>query len=112
LVSNAIKYSPEGSEVNITGLTTPTEVIVIVADQGMGIARADQAKLFDRFFRTDNAIKKSIPGTGLGLFLSKAIVQAHGGRIWVESDGIAGHGSRFSFSLPRSQSQAIALKTA
>jgi len=108
LISNAIKYSPEGSEIHISSIVTPNEVVITVADQGIGISAEDQAKLFDRFFRTDVAIKKSIPGTGLGLFLSKAIVEAHGGRIWVESQGttgigLTGAGSRFSFSLPRSQ---------
>ncbi len=101
LISNAVKYSPAGSTVRVFGVSTPDDVIITVSDEGMGIAADDQVRLFDRFFRSDDAVRKSIPGTGLGLFLSKAIIVAHGGRIWVDSDGQ--HGSRFSFSLPRVQ---------
>jgi PAS domain S-box-containing protein len=99
LLSNAIKYSPEGGEVRVTGKATPKEVIITVSDQGPGVAPADQAQLFTRFFRADNAMTRKTQGAGLGLYLSRAIVEAHGGRIWVESDGQ--HGSKFSFSLPR-----------
>ncbi|MCL5999046.1 MAG: ATP-binding protein, partial [Chloroflexi bacterium] len=99
LLSNAIKYSPEGGEIRITGTSTPKEVIITVSDQGPGIAPEEQAQLFDRFYRVDNAMTRKSQGAGLGLYLSKAIIEAHGGRIWVESDGH--NGSRFSFSLPK-----------
>ena len=99
LISNAIKYSPEGTEVRATGSVTPKEVIITVHDQGPGIPPEEQAQLFMRFYRADNAATRKTQGAGLGLYLSKAIVEAHGGRIWVESDGK--HGSHFSFSLPR-----------
>jgi len=99
LIGNAIKYSPEASEVRITARATPGEVIVTVADQGPGIPAKEQALIFERFYRSEGAIRRGTPGTGLGLYLTKAIVESHGGRIWVESDGKKG--SRFSFSLPR-----------
>ena len=112
LISNAIKYSPDGSEIEITNTVTPKEVVITVADHGNGISAEDQARLFERFFRTDSAIKKSIPGTGLGLFLSRSIIEAHGGRMWVESSGVAGEGSRFSFSLPRAQRLLLGIPAA
>ena len=99
LIGNAMKYSPEGSEVRITARSTPGEAIVTVADQGPGIPADEQALIFERFYRSDSAIRRGTPGTGLGLYLTKAIVESHGGHVWVESDGEAG--SRFSFSLPR-----------
>jgi K+-sensing histidine kinase KdpD len=99
LIGNAIKYSPDGSEVRITARALPGEVVVTIADQGPGIPTEEQSRIFERFYRTDSAIRKGTPGTGLGLYLTKAIVESHGGKLWVESDGK--HGSRFSFSLPR-----------
>jgi PAS domain S-box-containing protein len=99
LISNAIKYSPDGGEVRVTGQSMPREVIITVSDQGIGIPIAEQAQLFTRFYRADNAMTRKTQGAGLGLYLSKAIIDAHGGRIWVESDGRKG--SRFRFSLPR-----------
>lgn len=99
LISNATKYSPAGTKIDITGHSTPNEVIITVADQGSGVAAEDQTRVFERFYRAESAIKRGKPGTGLGLYLSKAIIEAHGGRIWMESDGKTG--SRFSFSLPR-----------
>ncbi|MCS7060903.1 MAG: ATP-binding protein [Anaerolineae bacterium] len=99
LLSNAIKYSPEGGEIRVSSTVTPKEVIISVSDQGPGISPEDQKHLFTRFFRANNALTRKTQGAGLGLYLSKAIIEAHGGRIWVESDGQ--HGARFSFSLPR-----------
>ncbi|HEY3342815.1 MAG TPA: ATP-binding protein, partial [Anaerolineae bacterium] len=77
----------------------PKDVIITVHDQGQGIQPEEHAQLFTRFYRADNAATHRAQGAGLGLFLSKAIIEAHGGRIWVESDGKTG--SHFSFSLPR-----------
>jgi PAS domain S-box-containing protein len=99
LISNAIKYSSEGTEVRVTGQATDKEVIIAVQDQGPGIPPEEQGQLFTRFYRGDNDVTRRTQGAGLGLYLSKSIVEAHGGRIWLESDGQ--HGSRFSFSLPR-----------
>lgn len=99
LISNAIKYSPENGIIRIIGTSTPTDVIITVSDNGLGILPDEQEQLFSRFYRVDNAMTRKTQGAGLGLYLSKAIIDAHGGRIWVESDGKTG--SRFSFSLPR-----------
>lgn len=99
LVSNALKYSPEG-EIRIRGELKSKQVIVTVSDQGPGIDAADLPYIFDRFYRAENAVRKT-KGAGLGLYLAKAIVEAHGGRMWVDSQ--AGSGARICFSLPRSR---------
>jgi PAS domain S-box-containing protein len=98
LVSNAIKYSPEGGEIAICGRTDDAQVTICVRDQGVGLSAADQERVFERFYRVDGALSRRTQGTGLGLFLTRAIVEAHGGRIWVEST--PGKGSTFFFSLP------------
>ncbi len=98
LVSNAVKYSPDGGLIRIAGRTDGDLAIISVTDQGIGIAPEEQTRLFRRFYRVDNRLRRETQGAGLGLFLSRAIVEAQGGRIWVESQ--PGRGSRFSFSLP------------
>jgi PAS domain S-box-containing protein len=99
LLSNAIKYSPDGGEIEISGRALPNEVVVTVSDHGVGIPLEEQPRIFESFFRGAQARRQSTPGAGLGLFLVKAIVEAHGGRIWVESD--LGKGAAFSFALSR-----------
>lgn len=101
LVSNAIKYSPQGGVIEISGRATPTDVVVTVSDQGVGIPFEEQSRVFERFFRGVRERRQPTPGAGLGLYLAKAIVEAHGGRIWVES--LPGEGAAFSFSIPREQ---------
>jgi signal transduction histidine kinase len=101
LVENAIKYSPKGGTVTIAARFTSDEVIVSVADQGIGVALEDRDRLFERFSRLDSRLVRQMKGTGLGLFICKSIVEAHGGRIWAEA--ASGGGSRFSFSMPREQ---------
>lgn len=99
LIGNAIKYSPEGGKVKVGGrLADSNTVRVYVRDEGIGIPPADQEQIFDRFYRVDNRLTRQTPGTGLGLYLVKAVVEAHGGRVWVEST--AGRGSTFWIELP------------
>ena len=97
LVSNAIKYAPAG-EVRISGQVRPGQVIICVSDQGPGIDPADIPYVFDRFYRADKAVRKT-KGAGLGLYLAKAIVEAHGGRMWVDPQPSTG--ACICFSLPR-----------
>jgi len=99
LLSNAIKYSPEGGRIEIAGRSTGDEVIVTVTDQGVGIPFEEQPHIFESFFRGSREYQQQTAGAGLGLYLAKAIVEAHGGRIWVDSD--PGEGAAFSFALPR-----------
>ena len=102
LLTNALKYSPPGKGVTVEAAATGTEVVVSVQDQGEGIAPEDLPLLFERFFRSGTA--RGAQGLGLGLYIAKMLVEAHGGRIWVESE--PGKGSRFSFTLPAVQSGA------
>jgi len=97
LVSNAIKYSPEG-EICIRGQVQPENVVVCVSDQGPGIASEDIPHIFDRFYRAPDMAKHT-KGAGLGLYLTRAIVEAHEGRIWVDTQ--SGQGARICFALPR-----------
>ena len=99
LIGNAIKYSPKGGAIRVTGRVLRDEVIVSVSDDGIGIPPEEQARIFERFYRVDDALSRRTAGTGLGLYLAKAVVEAHGGRIWVES--AHERGSSFSFALPR-----------
>jgi len=98
LVSNAIKYSPKGGKIRVGGRVRRDHVEVYVSDQGQGITSEQQSRLFEPFYRVDSSLGRSTQGVGLGLFLSKAIIEGHGGRIWVES--AAGRGSIFRFTLP------------
>lgn len=97
LISNGIKYSQNGGEIKIQGRVLPTQVVVCVSDQGPGIAPGDIPYIFDRFYRAEDA-SRTTKGAGLGLYLSKAVVEAHGGKIW--ADPKPGDGARICFSLP------------
>jgi signal transduction histidine kinase len=100
LISNAIKYSPPGGLIRVGGWVEKDEVGVFVSDEGIGIPTTEQERIFDRFTRVDNSLTRQTPGAGLGLFLVKAVIEAHGGRVWVESR--PGQGSTFNFTLPTS----------
>ena len=101
LLDNAVKYSPRQREITIICSATSEEVITSVKDSGMGISLRDQGQIFDRFQRIGDPLSPSTPGAGLGLYICRAIVEAHGGHIWVESK--LHEGSTFSFSLPREE---------
>jgi len=100
LVSNAIKFTPVDGHVTVSTTVRGGEAVFEVADSGIGVATVDQAQLFDRFFRTRAAVARATPGTGLGLTITKAIVDAHGGSIDVTS--AVGVGTTFRVRLPLS----------
>jgi signal transduction histidine kinase len=100
LVQNAVKYSPDGGEVLVVGeVPSPSAVLVRVIDQGIDIARGEEERIFERFHRSDNRLSRSTAGVGLGLYITRSIVEGHGGRIWAESPG-PGRGSTFNLLLP------------
>ena len=97
LVDNALQYTPAGGRIEVTAYSNGNEVIFTVADTGIGIPESDLERIFERFYRVDAARAREAGGTGLGLSIARHIVDAHGGRIWVES--AVGQGSRFRFSI-------------
>ena len=98
LLSNACKYSPAGTTVTISAGRRGDAAQIEVSDQGIGISQEDQAKLFTKFFRADNSFTREASVTGLGLYITKHLVEAHGGSIWVESK--EGQGTTFSCLWP------------
>ncbi len=97
LISNAIKYTPEGGMIKISCRKEKNKVIFSVKDNGVGIPKHQQKRIFEKFFRADNAVSKETDGNGLGLYIAKAIVEAHNGKIWFESE--ENKGTTFYFSL-------------
>jgi len=98
LLDNAIQYTLPGGKIVLSAEARGDEVIFTVADTGIGIPQADQPRIFERFYRVDVARSREAGGTGLGLSISKHLIEAHGGRIWVESE--VGVGSKFHFAVP------------
>ena len=109
LLDNAMKYSRPNSMITIEGRCNNDYVTVTVSDHGAGIPLRDQQRVFDRFQRVEGDLTRKTNGAGLGLYICQAIIQAHGGQIWVESE--VGHGSAFSFSLPRTERAALPMVT-
>lgn len=111
LVENAVKYSPLGGEVLVVGEVPipvrdalgrpiPRHVLVRVMDQGAGIPAGEEERIFERFHRADTRLSRTTAGVGLGLYITRTIVAAHGGRIWAENVPPPGHGAIFSMALP------------
>jgi signal transduction histidine kinase len=100
LLDNAVKYSPEGGPVEVGAHAQNGDVLVSVRDHGVGIPTDELDRVFERFHRVESSLTRTTRGTGLGLAICQGIVQAQGGRIWVESQG-PGQGSTFWFTLPR-----------
>lgn len=104
LLANAGKYSPAGHEILVHVTTRDSEALIEVRDRGTGIAPDEIPRLFERFYRTVSATQISVAGLGLGLHLCKLLVEAHGGRIWVDS--ALGQGTAVTVTLPSDQSAA------
>jgi signal transduction histidine kinase len=99
LIGNAIKFSPNGGEITVQLLDTGEMVQVTVSDTGIGIPPDQLERIFERFYQVDGSVTRKYGGAGLGLTIVKRIVEAHGGRIWADSE--PGHGSTFTFTLPK-----------
>jgi signal transduction histidine kinase len=100
LLSNAVKYSPAGTPIDVAIRVSGEMVEFSVRDYGIGVAADELPRLFERYRRTRGALDRGIEGVGLGLYLTRGIVQAHGGRIWADSAG-PGAGTTFHVVLPR-----------
>jgi signal transduction histidine kinase len=98
LLSNAAKYGYPGTPITVTAEQREGEVLISVANQGEGVPPEDIPRLFSRFYRTSGARRGGMPGLGLGLFVSRELILAHGGRMWVEST--PGATTTFRFTLP------------
>lgn len=105
LLHNAVKFSPDGGDVTVSVRAYGSDVLTSVADHGVGVPKAAQARIFERFYKVDRArVRGEAGGTGLGLAIARHVIEQHGGRIWVESE--EGVGSTFSFALPIPTDQA------
>ncbi len=104
LLSNACKYSPQGARVTIRAREEDAGVRIDVSDTGIGISPEDQERLFTKFFRADNSSTREVSGSGLGLYITKHLIEAHGGRIWASSQ--IGQGTTFSINWPKAGQEA------
>ncbi len=123
LIANALKYSAPGTPITLSASTLEDQqghrslrsvtarprsqravaahmVCVSIRDMGLGVPPRDASKLFNRFVRLERDISGPVRGTGVGLYLCRVLIEAMGGRIWVESTGVPGEGATFSFTLP------------
>ncbi len=110
LLSNAVKYSPDGGTVTIRGWTEGQSVVCEIRDSGIGMDQAEQAQAFSKFFRSGAVRRSAIPGVGLGLAITKSIIDSHGGSIALESE--PGVGTTVRFSLPTGPPEDVAAKAA
>jgi signal transduction histidine kinase len=99
LIENAVKYTPAGGRVEVIGGFEGSEIVIRIADTGIGIPEGNLSRIFERFYRVDKARSKATGGTGLGLSIVRHVAQNHGGRVSVEST--PGEGSVFTVRLPR-----------
>jgi signal transduction histidine kinase len=100
LLSNAVKYSPEGGKITIALRHRSEGIELTITDQGIGIPKREQAHITERFYRAENAVKAKIQGLGLGLYLVDVLVNKHGGNLSIESKGVPGKGTRVRVTLP------------
>jgi signal transduction histidine kinase/DNA-binding response OmpR family regulator len=114
LLSNAIKFTPDGGCVKVKGVATVRNpgggpiVQIAVTDTGIGVKAEDHERIFEEFEQTDSSYARQQQGTGLGLALTRRLVELHGGRVWIESEGVPGRGSTFIVELPVSSSEILA----
>jgi len=101
LLSNALKFTPDGGHVTLAAKLENKQLVVTVIDTGIGISKENQKRVFEEFFQVKGDIMDKTPGLGLGLGLTRRLVEMHGGKIWVEGEG-EGSGSRFIFTIPTS----------
>jgi two-component system phosphate regulon sensor histidine kinase PhoR len=99
IIGNALKFTPPKGKITIGSHKTGKDIQIDISDTGCGIPEEAREAIFEEFYRVDNAINESVKGTGLGLALVKHIIEAHKGKIWVDSK--VGVGSTFSFTLPQ-----------
>ena len=108
LLDNAVKFGPNGGVVSLT-LEREAEMVVIqVMDEGIGLSRDQLDRVFDRFYQVDGSATRHFGGAGLGLALVKEVVEAHGGAVWAESEGVAGKGCAFTLCLPANDGDSMA----
>lgn len=98
LLTNSVRYTKENGKIDVEAKVTNGEFVVKIADDGIGVPQEEQKRLFEKFFRATNALKKETDGSGLGLYLAKTIIESSGGKIWFKSK--ENHGTTFWFSLP------------
>lgn len=107
LMDNAVRYTPEGGEVCVRVQMADEALLVHVQDTGIGIAPEEQGRIFERFYRSEDARVQETEGTGLGLAIVKSLIEMHGGRVWVQSE--PGKGSTFSFTIPLRRRGSVTL---
>jgi signal transduction histidine kinase len=99
LLSNSAKFTPDGGAITVEARKDEKKLTISVSDTGIGMTPQEQKRLFEAFYQASGGIKGKTPGTGLGLAITKSIVEKHGGKIWMESEG-TNRGSKFTFTLP------------